>query len=312
MLEIIKIIAPLFGIIFLGFAALLLRLLTKEQLSAMGAFVIKIALPCLLIVNISAQQIEKIWQPQYLFSYGIVSIFLFASIFLLYRCRFNQSLDRAALMAMGSSASNTGFIGSSILHAILGESATVYFAMTLIIENFVVFMLFLICLEVSRQQQHGLSQVILQTLKNILKNPLIISLVVGIGLSITQLQLPLILKQILEPIGKTAGTVGLFVVGGSLYGINSLKNIWRDASIVFVSKMLIMPVLVYLMFLCMPNTNPEMVFAGVLLASISMATIFSIFGQSLRLGEKTSAILLMCTLANLGTVPIIITLLLPN
>lgn len=90
----------------------------------------------------------------------------------------------------------------------------------------------------------------------------------------------LLLKQILEPVGKTAGPLGLFVVGGSLYGIKSLKNIGRDASIIFISKIIGMPVLLYLVFLCMPNTNPEIIFAGMLLSSISMVTMFTVFGQS--------------------------------
>lgn len=70
-----------------------------------------------------------------------------------------------------------------------------------------------------------------------------------------------------------------------------------------------MPVLLYLVFLCMPNTNPEMVFAGVLLSSISMVTIFTVLGQSFEIGEKTSAILLLCTVANILTVAVVIALL---
>lgn len=312
MLDIIKIIAPIFGIIFFGFFSRFLKLINEEQLKAMGMFAIKIALPCLLIINISSQQIDKIWQPTYLFSYSMVSFVMFISVLGLYRYRFKQPLDKAALMALGSSASNTGFIGSAILHFVLGSAATVYFAMTLIIENFIVFLMFLLCLEVKRQQQQGIAQILLQTLNNILKNPIIISLVLGITISVMQFRLPSILQQVLEPIGKTAGPIGLFVVGGSLYGINGLNNIWRDGSIIFISKMVLMPLLVYLMFLCMPNTNAEMIFAGVLLASVSMATLFGIFGQSLGVGEKSSAILLICTLANILSVTTIITLLLPN
>lgn len=314
MLDIIKIIAPIFGIIFVGFAALSLKLISKEQLQAIGAYVIKIALPCLLIVNISAQQINKIWQPQYLVSYAMASIVVFSLVLLLYRYRFRQPLDQSALMAMGGSMSNTGFIGSAILHLIIGTSSTIYFAMTLIVENFVVFLVFLICLELARQKNEDFTQIILKTCLGIVKNPMIIALAIGMTLSVLQINLPIFFRQILEPIGKTASTMGLFVVGGSLYGISihRLKTIWGDAGIIFISKMVFMPLLVYLLFLCMPNTTPEMVFSGVLLASISMATLFTIFGQSFGIGEKTSAILLICTLANLLMVMVVIKLLLPH
>lgn len=312
MLELIKVIMPVFGIIFLGFLAVSSKLMGKDQLKSLGMYVIKIALPCILIVNISAQKMSDLWQPQYLLSYGLVSFALFSFLLWLYQRKFNQPLNQAAVLAMGGSMSNTGFIGGATLHLILGPSAAVYFAMTFIIENFIVFLMFLVCLEMHSQKQTKLMKMIVPTLHNIFKNPIIIALCLGVGLSALQIQLPVLLKQILEPVGKTAGPLGLFVVGGSLYGIKSLKNIGRDASIIFISKMIGMPVLLYLVFLCMPNTNPEMIFAGVLLSSISMVTMFTVFGQSFEIGEKTSAILLLCTIANILTVAAVIALLMPK
>lgn len=312
MLDIFKVIYPIFGIIFLGFLSVYLKLIAKDQLKVLGMFVIRVGLPCLLVVNIPAQKIADLWQPQYLLSYGLASIILFIPLLWLYYRKFNEPLNRSAVYAMGGSMSNTGFIGGAILHLILGPSAAVYFAMTFLVENFIVFLLFLVCLEISQQQHSQTLQIFLQTLKSIVKNPIIIGLALGTALCVFGIQLPEALVKILEPIGKTAGPLGLFVVGGSLYGITSLKNTGRDAGIIFLSKMILMPLLVYLLFLCMPNTNPEMIFAGVLLSSISMVTMFSVFGQSFNMGEKASAILLLCTVANLLTVTTVIALLMPK
>lgn len=312
MLEIFKVIYPIFGIIFLGFLSVYLQLIAKEQLKTLSIFVIRVGLPCILIVNIPAQKISDLWQPQYLISYGLASIALFIPLLFLYYRKFNEPLNRAAVYAMGGSMSNTGFIGGAILHLILGPTAAIYFAMTFLVENFIVFLLFLICLEISEQRNTKNLQVILQTLKSIVKNPIIIGLTLGTALCIVGIQLPESLLKILEPIGKTAGPLGLFVVGGSLYGITTLKNTGRDLVIIFISKMILMPILVYLLFLYMPNTNQEMIFSGVLLSSISMVTMFSVFGQSFDMSEKTSAILLLCTVANLLTVTTVIALLMPT
>lgn len=312
MLEIFKVIYPIFGIIFLGFLSVYLQLIAKEQLKILSIFVIRVGLPCILIVNIPAQKISDLWQPQYLISYGLASIALFIPLLFLYYRKFNEPLNRAAVYAMGSSMSNTGFIGGAILHLILGPTAAIYFAMSFLVENFIVFLLFLICLEISQQRNTKNLQVILQTLKSIVKNPIIIGLTLGTALCIVGIQLPESLLKILEPIGKTAGPLGLFVVGGSLYGITTLKNTGRDLVIIFISKMILMPILVYLLFLYMPNTNQEMIFSGVLLSSISMVTMFSVFGQSFDMSEKTSAILLLCTVANLLTVTTVIALLMPT
>lgn len=312
MLEIFKVIYPIFGIIFLGFLSVYLQLIAKEQLKILSIFVIRVGLPCILIVNIPAQKTSDLWQPQYLISYGLASIALFIPLLFLYYRKFNEPLNRAAVYAMGGSMSNTGFIGGAILHLILGPTAAIYFAMTFLVENFIVFLLFLICLEISQQRNTKNLEVILQTLKSIVKNPIIIGLTLGTALCIVGIQLPESLLKTLEPIGKTAGPLGLFVVGGSLYGITTLKNTGRDLVIIFISKMILMPILVYLLFLYMPNTNQEMIFSGVLLSSISMVTMFSVFGQSFDMSEKTSAILLLCTVANLLTVTTVIALLMPT
>lgn len=311
MLDIFKIIYPIFGIIVLGFLSVYFKLISKDQLKILSLFVMRVSLPCLLIVNIFAQKIEHLWQPQYLISYGLASLLLFIPILVLYYRKFNQPLNQAAVYALGGSMSNTGFIGGAILYLILRSTAAIYFAMTFLVENFINFLLFLICLELSQQQHTQIKLVVLQTLKSIVKNPIIIGLGLGTGLSLFTIPLPEFFKKILEPLGKTAGPIGLFVVGGSLYGISSLTNVGRDAGILFLSKMILMPVLVYLLFLCMPNTNTEMIFAGALLSSISMVTMFSVLGQSFNMGEKTSAILLLCTVANLVTVTIVMHLLLP-
>lgn len=311
MFEIFSVIYPVFGMILVGYLATAMKLINKEQLGSLGMFVIKIGIPCLLVVSIPAQRLADLWQPQYLISYGLASLVMFIALLFIYLRHNKAPLNHAAVFALGGSMSNTGFIGSSVLYLILGPSAAIYFAMTFIVENFIVFLLFLVCLEISRQKNAEKAKILIETLKNIVKNPIIIGLTLGTVLCVLGMQLPQAMINILEPISKTAGPIGLFVVGGSLYGVNSLKNTGKDLGLMFLSKMLLLPLLVYGLFLCMPNTHPEMIFAGVLLSGISMVTMFSVFGQSFQIGERTSAILLICTLANLITIPTIIALLMP-
>lgn len=308
MFNIIAIILPVFGIILLGFLSVYLKLVAQEQFSGMGLFVIKVALPCLLLVSVSKQNITDLWQPQYLLSYGIASLIIFLSL-LYYFARYRAyALNHSALYAMGGAMSNTGFIGGAVLYFIIGPSAAVYFAMTFMVENFLIFLLFLICLELHHQRGEHPFKIVLHTLSNIIKNPIIIALVLGVLLSALNLQLPSLVVQMLEPVGKTAGALGLFLVGTGLYGIRDFHSIDRDAGIIIGSKMLCMPLLVYALFLCMPNAQPEMIFAGVLLSSISMVAMFGVFGQNFQLGQKSSAILLLCTSANILTISTVMAL----
>ena len=46
---IFSVIFPVFFLLFLGFISVKIQLISKEQITAIGAFVIKIALPALLL-----------------------------------------------------------------------------------------------------------------------------------------------------------------------------------------------------------------------------------------------------------------------
>lgn len=311
MFLIFQILSPIFLTIFLGYFIVARNILSKDQIKVLGLFVIRLAVPCLLVVSISAQNLASLWQPQYLLSYGLVSLLIFALILLLYFKVFKTPLSQASVFALGASMSNTGFMGGAILHSVLGANAAIYFAITFLLENFIVFLPFLICLEIGQQQQANFKTILLQTLKNIMRNPIILALILGVSMSALQLQFPKFIFDVLMPIGKIAAPLGLFVVGGSLYGIKKINNISRDASIIISTKLVAMPLLVYLVFLCLPNTTPEMIFAGVLLASMSMATLFGVFAQGLGMGERSSTILLITTIGTILSTSTVIMLLHP-
>ena len=296
MLEIASIILPIFLTILIGYLALHFSMLSKEHVKLLGLFIIKISLPCLLLVSISSQDFHSLLQPPYLISYGVASFAIFICAVLIYYKLFKAPLTEAGVMGMGAAMSNTGFIGSGLLYLFLGEKAAIYFGMTFLIENFIVFLMFLICIELN-QHHAPLRQIFKTGLMNIAKNPLIIALVSGFVLSACQLPLPELLQKTLRPIGQTSAPLGLLVIGGSLYGISlrAQTHLGRDIAVIAILKLLLMPLLVYGMFQLFPSASAEMIFAGVLLSSVSMVGLFAVFGQQYGL-QKVPAILLVNTI----------------
>ena len=60
---IFSVIFPVFFLLFLGFISVKIQLISKEQITAIGAFVIKIALPALLLHALAAKDLHEIWYP---------------------------------------------------------------------------------------------------------------------------------------------------------------------------------------------------------------------------------------------------------
>lgn len=306
MFDILSLILPIFFIIALGYILAWKKWINLEQSKFLGMFVIKIALPCVLLVNISAQNFSALLQYQFLLSYAIASASIFIAILLLYRKVFGQPLTQASVMAIGASMSNTGFIGGGLLLLFLGERASIYFGMAFLVENFVVFLMFLMCLEFSEQKM-ALHRAILAGVVNVLKNPIIIALIFGALFSAFGLKLPDLIIHSLKPIVQTAAPLGLLVIGASLFGASNFRTptLIRDICIISGAKLILFPCFVYLLFLCFPNTTAEMIFAGVLLASVSMVGMFAVFGQQYNM-QETPTILLITT--SLSLISLLVTI----
>lgn len=298
MFEILSLILPIFCIITLGYVLAWKTWINAQQSKFLGMFVIKVALPCLLLVNISAQNFSALLQYQFLLSYAIASASIFIIIILLYQKVFHRPLTQASVMAIGASMSNTGFIGSGLLFLFLGERVAIYFGMAFLVENFVLFLMFLMCLEMSGQKI-ALHRAIGAGLVNVLKNPIIIALLLGASFSALGLTLPTLIYNSLKPIGQTAAPLGLLVIGASLFGVSGFKkpHLIRDICIISGAKLILLPYFVYLLFLCFPDSTAEMIFAGVLLSSVSMVGIFAVFGQQYDMQETPSILLITTSLS---------------
>ena len=299
MTSILGITAPIFILIALGFSSVRSRLLSREHIRGMGVFVIKIALPALVVNALMHKQLHEIWQPQYLFAYGIASLLACAIGLYVYYRRFGEPLQHAAIMSMGASMSNTGFIGYGLLTMIIGTQAAVYFSMTLIIENLLMVPIILTLAELGSQQsaqtQASIPRILLNTFANVAKNPLIISLCVGLLLSGLQAALPQPIERVLAMLATCAAPLAIFVIGGNLVGTN-IQAAGKHALIISAIKLVVMPLTVFVLLSLLPNVSEEMRFAGVLLASVSMATMYSLLGQHYGIGERSAAVLLITTL----------------
>ena len=289
----LDVITPISLIVLIGYLSVSFQILSKDHMQVLSAFVIKIALPAFLFFALSSKNIQELWHPSYVIAYGVGSLIIFGLAYFIYYKILNNSLTHSAVFSMGASMSNTGFIGTAILTMLIGSHAAVYISLTLILENILVLSLVLTLAEAGLQQG-AFKRVFKQTLKKLLTTPVIIAIVLGLLMMLMQWHLPKILMQPIEMLGKTASTVALFVIGGSLVGI-SLKAIDRaSVGLVFI-KCGLMPLVIFGLLYVLPDVSPEMLFAGTLIAALPMPIAFGIFGQYYGLNERALAPLMLST-----------------
>ncbi|MCT9977419.1 AEC family transporter [Acinetobacter sp. I-MWF] len=302
---IFSVIFPVFFLLFLGFISVKIQLISKEQITAIGAFVIKIALPALLLHALAAKDLHEIWYPAYFFVYAGVTFSLFILAFILGQKLFNNHFTHASVFSLGASMSNTGLLGAAILTLLMGSEAMIYISLIVIIESVFLVPLMLTLAEIGRQRQANLAAILKTTFLTLLKNPLFLSVMIGMSCAIFEIQIPHVLDQVFALLGQTASPLALFIIGGGMVGI-TIQSLNLQTIYLVVSKNICMPILVYLGLTHLTDLDQKMIYAGTLIAALPMPSIFGIFGQVYGLNEKALTPLMISTLLSFIVVSVLI------
>lgn len=291
---VLSVIIPIFLLLFSGYASVKLNLLSKEQVSIVGTFVIRVALPALFLQALSSKDLDAIWQPELFYSYIVVTAFVFAIALGVLVKHFKNNLSDAAILSIGASMSNTGLLGTAILSLLIGHIALAFTSLIVIIES--VFLvpaaLFIAGLQAQNQQA------VLNTLKNnfinLCKNPLFIGVVIGIVCAVFQVKLPHYIDQVFLMIGQTASPLALFVIGGSVAGL-TLKYVNQQSLYIVLSSNFIFPILMYLTLRFIAQAPMDIVYVGTLIAALPTPALFGMLGQAYGLNDRAITPLLMST-----------------
>lgn len=216
MIEIFLKTLPFFALIALGFQSGRTGFFTAEATAYLTKFVFYFALSAMLFrfaANLSLSEIFDWWfVAAYLWGCGVV--YLLATAVAFFR---GVGLQEAAVEAQCAVIGNTGFLGVPMLVVLLGEAAAGPVLMVLAIDLIVFSSLITILITGSRDGRMSLA--ILGTVgKGLLRNPMIVSIALGLLWSAAALPIPDVANEFLGILGAAATPGALFAIGASLAG----------------------------------------------------------------------------------------------
>ena len=294
MLTVLGITAPIFILIGLGFVSARIALINREQIRGLGAFVINFALPALVLRALVERRLDEVLNWPYLAAYALASLSLFTAGFAVARWLRGQGQSASAILAVGMSVSNSGFIGYPIAVMVLGQTAAVAMALGMLVENLLLIPLALALAEAGTQRGNGGWALLRETGLRLARNPLIIAIAVGLLLSLLQIRLPAVPLRVVDMLADASAPVALFVIGGSLYGLK-LGGMGGDLVQTALGKLVLHPLALLLTFLLLPGVEPQLMVAGLLFASAPMMSIYPILGQRFGLEQRCAAALVAAT-----------------
>lgn len=278
MLDILAVTTPIFLIIAIGYIAVYRNIVPQTVARGMGAFVINFALPCLLMRTVIAHDINKVFNTNYLLAYGSGSLIVFALGYFFARLIAKKSQQNAALQGMGMSMSNSGFIGYPIVLQLLGPTAGIALALCFMIENLVMTPLTLILGDSAQAEGSSRWQILRKTFARLARNPIIISIVIGLTISLSGITLPGPIFSVIDMLASASGPVALFVIGGGLVGLK-LHGLRLDMARIVFGKLVLHPLIIFLMLGLVPDLDPLMRIAAVSFACAPMFSVYPIYCQ---------------------------------
>ncbi|MEJ6023672.1 AEC family transporter [Ramlibacter sp. PS4R-6] len=277
MLAVLALTGPIFLVIAAGYVATRIGLFERAEMRVFGKYVINIALPALLFNALSQRSVAEVLNPVFVAAYasgGVLAMLLG----ILWARRFaHKSVSASAIVGMGMSCPNSGFIGFPLVAQAFGAAtAGIGLALAMVVENFILLPLALAIADSGGSGSLGAAM--RQSLKALSRNPMIWGIASGFAFSLFGWHLPEPVAKAVNLLAMSTGAISLFVIGGSLVGIH-IGGMKRDVAVIAVGKLLLHPLLVCGLVYLLPPMARELQVAVILMAAVPMLGIYPILAQ---------------------------------
>ena len=303
MLDIFLQTLPFFAVIALGYGAGRTGFFTSEATAYLTKFVFYFALSAMLFRFSANLSFGDVWNGRLVVAYlwGTAFIYGVATIVALLR---NQGLAKTAIEAQCAVIGNTGFLGVPMLVLLMGERAIGPVMLVLAVDLVIFSSLIVILMSIARDGRFDLS--IFGTIGlGLLKNPMIVSIVLGFSWSATGFALPAPINAFAELLGAAATPGALFAIGASLASKSTEKievALWLS-----FCKLVLHPAFVAIAALWLFPLDPYS--AGVIIAAAALPVAGNVFMLAQHYGtapQRVSAAILVSTAISIVTVSLII------
>jgi predicted permease len=246
MSEIIGISFPLFALIALGFFAHRRHLVNDETPAVLITFVYYFLLPPFLFMKIIDADVNQGLDIRILLAYYLaVGIIFFISYTSSYRM-YSHDRKIVAIRSIASIAANTGYLGLPIIVLAYGNQAIIPGVAIVLLDNLIVLVGGSLLLEAAGSHGVRWRKVAMESLAKIVRNPLIVSIVLGM----LYVLLVGVIPNPIRILGKTMADAtlpcALFALGATLAQRRTAGHSSVDRYHIVALKLFMHPLLAFL------------------------------------------------------------------
>lgn len=296
---------PIFLIMVLGWFLMRIGLFTKEFNKVADKYVFKVALPVLLFKDIATADIRSDFNLTFVLFCMITTTIMFLAIWGLSYI-FIKDKTQVGAFAQASARGSAAVLGIAFINNIYGNSgmAPLMIVSAVPLYNILSVIILTFSADMGKEAQknkltdnvsNSKGSNIKKACINVVKNPIIIGIFLGLPFSIFGISIPVIPLKAVTSIAQTATPIALLVVGAGFEGAKAIKKIKLTAVATFI-KLVLLPLIFFPFAIAFGFRGSELVAILVMLGSPTTVTCY-IMARNMENDEVlSSSIVVMATL----------------
>lgn len=276
---ILNTVLPVFGMIVLGYGFTRARIFDASAGRGISLFVFNVAIPALLFKTVATMEPQQAapWSLWLAFFGGLAVTWVAAALV----SRLVPSLDVSggAAASMAAGFGNLALLGTPLALSHFGQQAALPLGMILSIHAPILWFAAMLHRALFQTQASlSIGRTARDLFRNLATNAIVLGLVAGSLWRVTGFGIHPILAAMLGMLADAAVPTALFALGVSLAGY-SLKGSWSGMFSLIALKMVLMPILVFLMLRYVVSVPPLWTQVAVLFAAMPTGANAFLFSQ---------------------------------
>jgi predicted permease len=301
-------VAPVFGIMLLGFVAVRAGMLEEAGVKGLVLYVFNFAIPLLLFRSLATTQLPEDIRWSFIFSFYGGSFACYGLGMAMGRVLFRRTLDHQAIFGMAAGFSNTVPLAIPIIITAYGPDATLPILLLIAFHGPTLMPLTTTLIQIHRGSEVSATQQVRAVGMELVRNPIIMGLLFGLVANLSGIALPGGLDRTVELIGSSAVPCALFAMGASLASYPLFGDVAPAVALATV-KLFLHPLFVWI--LAVPVFGLEGIWVPVAVTMAAMPTGVNayLFGARYDAAPGVAArTILLGTIIGVGTISTVLLL----
>lgn len=283
---------PVFLVMVIGYILKQCRVVDEPFVKTLNKFNYKITLPVLLFKDIAESDFYSVWDTEYVLYCFLITLVSIVGIWIAAGLVYKNKAQLGEFI-QAAYRSSAAVLGVAFIQNIYGNSGM---APLMIIGTVPLYNVSaVLVLSFTGPEAHGLDKESLKkSCKDILTNPIIIGIALGMLVSACRVQLPVIASKTIGSISALASPLALLGLGAGFEGRKALKQL-IPTSVASCLKLLVWPALFLPLAIHMGFTQEKLVAILIMLGSPTTVSCYIMAKNLHHEGTLTSSVVVMTT-----------------